>query len=110
MPTEADKPSSARRAFLTGIYFTRRGRAQLATEYAEQGRSPLGSVSLDTQKCLAWQRMTCRGCMDVCPENAINMVSNLEPRIEQQRCSNCGKCAAVCPADAIHIAVLMGNH
>lgn len=92
-----------------GDYFTRRGRVRLASEYAEQGGSPLGTVSLDHGKCLAWQRMTCLSCKDACPENAITLVANLEPRIDQQRCSDCGKCAAVCPVAAIHIAV-MGSH
>ncbi|MDH3761112.1 MAG: 4Fe-4S binding protein [Gammaproteobacteria bacterium] len=109
MPTDIDKPSSTRRAFLTGNYFTRRGRLRLATEQAETGQPPPGAVSLDSGKCLAWQRMTCRGCIDACLDNAITTVSNLEPRIEAQRCTGCGKCAAVCPVDAIHIAIL-GNH
>jgi len=109
LPTEIEKPSPARRAFLTGDIFTRSGRARLATKQAEQGQAAPGTVSLDTASCLGWQRMTCLGCRDACPEKAISMVSNLQPRIDQQLCNGCGKCAVVCPANAINIAML-GNH
>jgi ferredoxin len=108
LPTETEKPSPARRAFLTGDYFTRHGRARLGAEYAEQGQ-PLAAVSLDRQACLGWQRITCLGCRDACPENAIAMVANLEPRIDLQLCNSCCKCVAVCPVNAIR-AALPGNH
>ena len=90
MPTESEKPSPARRAFLTGDFFTQRGRERLAAEYAESSVSPLGAVSLDRGACLGWQRMTCLGCHDVCPEKAINLVANLEPRIDETRCTSYG--------------------
>gem|GEM_PF-2753361 len=109
LPSEADKPSPARRAFLTGEYFTRQGRAQLALEFAAREEAAPGSVSLDTGSCLGWQRMTCLGCRDACPEDAISMVTNLQPRIDQQRCTGCGECAVVCPANSIHISML-ANH
>ncbi len=104
MPTEAEKVSSARRAFLTGNYFSREGRARLAQDCADQGR-PLPAVAdIDVQHCLAWQRITCLTCRDACEQRAIKLVGNLEPIIGPDLCSGCGRCATVCPGGAIRIS------
>lgn len=108
LPTEVDKPSPARRAFLTGGFFTRHGREQLAADYAD-GVSPLGAVSLDNGSCLGWQRITCLSCSDACPQNAIELDGNLQPRIDTTRCNHCGNCSPVCPAGAIRIAIVNHN-
>ena len=39
-------------------------------------------------------------CMEVCPKGAISMV-NGHSFIDQEKCIKCGKCAAVCPYNAI---------
>ncbi len=42
----------------------------------------------------------CRRCEQACPENAITIVDHL-PVIDYSRCTNQGKCAQVCPTQAI---------
>jgi Fe-S-cluster-containing hydrogenase component 2 len=101
-----EKASPSRRAFLAGEFFTRDGRAALAARHAGQDEPSFGAVALDGAACLAWQRITCVSCKNACPENAIAMAVNQGPRIDPQLCSDCGQCAAVCPAGAIRIAIL----
>ena len=104
-----EKLSAPRRAFLTGNYFTRKGRARLAVELAETGRDPPGSVTLLSANCLGWQGMTCLGCKEVCPETAIELQAGLEPKIDMKLCSHCGRCVEVCPTSAIHISMLQAQ-
>jgi L-aspartate semialdehyde sulfurtransferase ferredoxin len=42
----------------------------------------------------------CGGCAAVCPAFAIIM-HDLESRILSQTCTNCGQCAVFCPVSAI---------
>lgn len=54
--------------------------------------------------CLSQRGVVCRSCGDACPERAISFAlgaAPAAPRVDAQRCSGCGACASVCPADAI---------
>lgn len=45
----------------------------------------------------------CCACMNMCPKNAIQMVTDEEgfyvPQINAEICVNCGKCYSVCPGN-----------
>lgn len=44
----------------------------------------------------------CWACANVCPVNAVSMVENAEgflyPRVDEDKCSECGSCMRACPA------------
>lgn len=49
---------------------------------------------------------SCRGCIahrceSACPKNAIYFDHNQKAHIDHEKCINCGKCAKVCPYNAI---------
>ncbi len=44
-----------------------------------------------------------RDCVKVCPVNAIELVDDFLPRINEDKCIGCGRCAEVCPFDVIKI-------
>lgn len=52
------------------------------------------------------QNIPCNPCQDVCPRHCINVGSNITilPTINTEaKCSNCGKCVAFCPGQAIFL-------
>ena len=52
------------------------------------------------------QNIPCNPCQDVCPRHCINVGSNITilPTINTEaQCSNCGKCVAFCPGQAIFL-------
>ncbi len=82
-----------RRGFLTGAG----GSAPAAA--AEPGVAAIGDA------CLAGAGIHCQSCGDACPEAAIRFRPRLGgpplPEVAPDRCTGCGDCAAVCPADAV---------
>lgn len=57
-------------------------------------------------ECLAWKNTVCSSCKDVCLDGAIDFLGMFRPEING-RCTNCGFCISVCPADAIKIKGLI---
>ncbi len=51
----------------------------------------------------------CKLCERNCPEGAIKVENNLAV-IDYDKCSNCGKCASVCPINCLKIYDLTGVH
>lgn len=47
-------------------------------------------------RCLA-QRGGCFSCLESCPEEAIGIALGRGIRIDRERCTGCGICAAICP-------------
>jgi pyruvate formate lyase activating enzyme len=44
----------------------------------------------------------CKACIEVCPENALQMIEN-KIVIDRQKCTLCGKCVDECPAEALEL-------
>ena len=63
----------------------------------EAKRIPEIVAILDMGKC-----MNCGICVDVCPEHAVSM--NSEIVIDSAKCNACGTCISVCPNEAISFA------
>ncbi|WP_201353675.1 ferredoxin-type protein NapF [Hydrogenimonas urashimensis] len=59
------------------------------------------TVEIDVLKCVAWHQVLCSSCKDPCLENAIVFLGLFRPEIDMDRCTGCGWCRPVCPADAI---------
>lgn len=57
--------------------------------------------------CLASNNIDCQSCRDACEIAAIRFRPALgrvpQPTINQDSCTGCGACVAVCPHDAIHL-------
>ena len=60
----------------------------------------LAKINLDEAKCLAWNKILCSYCADVCDTKSIKFSAMLYPEISES-CTKCGKCQSVCVADAI---------
>jgi ferredoxin-type protein NapF len=57
------------------------------------------------EHCLARQFVHCQSCGDACSEQAIGFPPRVGapplPTISAARCTGCGDCRSVCPADAL---------
>lgn len=56
---------------------------------------------IDIASCMAWNKVVCYSCADVCNEKAIDFFGTFRPTIDIQKCSACGFCYGVCPSHAI---------
>lgn len=45
--------------------------------------------------------MSCRACIDSCPNDALSITDSYEVAVDLRRCDRCGGCVAVCPVQAI---------
>ncbi len=65
------------------------------------------AAKLNSDKCIAYESVECRGCYDPCETRAITMQYRVGaiaiPIIESNRCNGCGACFAPCPVAAIEI-------
>ena len=86
-----------------------------ALNFAEDPATPPWEldVTIDTS-CLSRRGVVCRSCGDVCEESAIRFKLETRgrstPLLDQQRCSGCGECVAVCPSHSITITPTQQNH
>jgi len=64
-----------------------------------EGQSFGPEIMIRASRCLA----DCRECVSACPEKAITKPAET-PVLDRPKCTACGKCADVCPAQAIELA------
>jgi ferredoxin-type protein NapG len=72
-------------------------------------RIKIGIAVVNPRTCYQAQGQPCDYCMMHCPEKpkAISAVQpGTLPTVDLQTCTGCGKCAQICPADAVEIQVL----
>lgn len=62
-----------------------------------------GSIFIDKNKCLSWNKVMCFSCKDPCLDNAIKFKGLFNPEIDPLKCSICGFCVLTCPTNAIVI-------
>ncbi|OPY25745.1 MAG: Polyferredoxin protein MvhB [Methanocella sp. PtaU1.Bin125] len=66
----------------------------------------LGTASIDTTLCLAWNGVRCLVCDEVCPKRAIRGGSGrMRPRVDGDACIGCGQCQLNCPVEGKAIRV-----
>jgi ferredoxin-type protein NapF len=61
---------------------------------------------INPNKCIAWNQTICFSCQDICEENAIIYKGMFNPVIDLEKCTGCGFCISVCPANAIEIKII----
>lgn len=85
-------PNPSRRAFLL------RGQAPDPSQ---------PSVAL-AATCFAFHGIHCESCRDTCEAGALRFMlqqgASPRPVFDAERCTRCGECARVCPANAIKVA------
>jgi ferredoxin len=71
---------------------------------ASDGKSRFREMTavIDRQRC-----MNCGLCIDICPEQAIDM--NPIVAIDSIKCTGCGSCIKECPNEAISLSEMMAS-
>lgn len=64
----------------------------------------IGAVlEINPSECLAWHNTICKSCFDPCPQKAIDFSGLFYPAINTEKCTACGFCVGICPANAITV-------
>ena len=71
-------------------------------------RQNAGVAVARNDRCLA-QRGGCFSCLESCPEGAIALELGSGVRIDQERCTGCGSCVAICPVTPKALTVTPGQ-
>ena len=58
---------------------------------------------INPKNCIAWNETICFACQDVCPKRCIIFRGMFNPVIDDEKCTACGFCLSVCPANSIEI-------
>lgn len=67
------------------------------------------NVEINISSCMSWDKTMCFSCKDPCLEDAIDFIGMFQPTINIDKCTNCGFCVAICPAEAIITQELLSN-
>ncbi len=65
----------------------------------------IGTASIYTTQCLAWNGVRCLVCDEVCPKRAIGEAKQLRPRVKDDTCIGCGQCQLNCPVEGKAIRI-----
>jgi ferredoxin-type protein NapG len=66
----------------------------------------IGMISVTEEACYLAQKQPCDYCQVHCPEKPKAILAETPgkpPRVRLDICTGCGKCAQICPANALHI-------
>ena len=63
-------------------------------------------ILINPNTCIAHNQTICFSCQDICEYGAINYIGMFKPFIDFDKCTSCGFCLSVCPADSIEIKVV----
>lgn len=79
----------------------------LDVNLTEKEKVKMGVAVIDTEKCLPYQGIICRACFERCPiyREAITMKDELYPQLHPEKCTGCGICENVCPAEDVAITI-----
>jgi ferredoxin len=66
------------------------------------GRFPKITAVIDLERC-----MNCGMCIDICPEQAIDM--NPIMVVDSSKCTGCGSCIDECPNEAVSLSETMAS-
>ncbi len=71
----------------------------------EKMHAKIGTAMIDRPECVAWSRgRICVVCIEVCPYQAIEVVSRGDygvPVVNPERCAGCGMCEYRCPVGGV---------
>lgn len=63
------------------------------------------TAAIDPDVCIAWKGVECRSCFDPCEPRAVRLSPRLGgvsiPTLDNELCTGCGACLAVCPVSAV---------
>ncbi len=66
-----------------------------------ESQNPQPELACDEKKCIGGSQ--CSLCLQMCARNAIELTENGKVHIDRVLCTNCMKCAEVCPSRALEM-------
>ncbi|MCA9732978.1 MAG: 4Fe-4S dicluster domain-containing protein [Deferribacteres bacterium] len=71
----------------------------------------MGLAVINEDLCLPYNGIICRACFERCPiyREAITLKDELYPQVHTDKCTGCGVCESVCPAEETAITI-KSNH
>ncbi len=84
----------------------------LDTTLTEKKHVRMGLAVIDKEKCLPFMGVICRSCFEHCPmyREAITLEDERYPVVVEQKCTGCGICEHVCPAEEGAITIQPQSH
>ncbi len=90
---------------LSARLFCTAGVAQCAEKYRYYGAKTCAGVKLlweGNRECI-YGCVGLHDCVKVCPVSAIEIIDGFLPRIDEEKCIGCGRCAGACPFGVIKL-------
>ncbi|NOX14723.1 MAG: ferredoxin-type protein NapF [Epsilonproteobacteria bacterium] len=69
----------------------------------EYKKNIYAKLTINILQCLSWQKTICFSCKEACLDDAIVYLGLFRPEIDMEKCTSCGFCVNVCPANAIEV-------